>query len=171
MNKQYLMVKEFHQRFGHLVADHPTPLTDEQRRQRYWFMYEELQEFLNSSSVVDQADAMIDLIYFALGTMVNMGVEPERLFEIVHEANMSKFWQDGQPRWDKETGKVMKPPTWVDPYAQLHAEIHQQAIYADVAEIVCDPELPQKVLYPTAWRMLTVIILTAVFIILFLIGR
>lgn len=169
MNKQYLMVKEFHQRFGHLVADHPTPLTDEQRRQRYWFMYEELQEFLNSSSVVDQADAMIDLIYFALGTMVNMGVEPERIFEIVHEANMSKFWQDGQPRWHEESGKVMKPPTWVDPYHKLQAEIHQQGIYADVAEMVCDPELPGMVLHYV--RVVSVVILTVVVIILFFIGR
>ena len=126
MNQQWLMVKEFHQRFDHLVNDAPTLLTDEQRRERYWFMYEELQEFLNSSSVVDQADAMIDLIYFALGTLVNMGVEPDGLFDIVHEANMSKLWPDGKPRWREGDGKVLKPPTWVDPAPLLQAEIERQ---------------------------------------------
>lgn len=131
MNEQWRMVKEFHQRFGHLVNDAPTPLTDEQRRERYWFMYEELQEFLSSSSVSDQADAMIDLIYFALGTLVNMGVTPEHLFAIVHQANMSKLWPDGKPRWREEDGKVLKPPGWVSPDEAILAEIERQRGGAD----------------------------------------
>lgn len=170
MNKQYLMVKEFHQRFGHLVAEHPTALTAEQRRQRYWFMHEENTEFLNAETLVDQADAIIDMIYFGLGTLVNMGVAPERLFEIVHEANMSKLWPDGQPRWHEESGKVLKPPTWTDPYPKLYAEIHQQMIYADVAEAVCDPELPQKILYPAAFRLALTALIIVIFIVLFFIG-
>ena len=34
---------------------------------------------------------MIDLMYFALGTMVEMGLEAEELFDIVQSANMAKL--------------------------------------------------------------------------------
>ena len=61
-------------------------------------MREEVDEFVESTNVVDQADAMIDLIYFALGTLVEMGVRPAPLFDIVHNANMQKLWPDGAPR-------------------------------------------------------------------------
>lgn len=88
-------------------------------------MQEEVEEFLEAEDVVDQADAMIDLIYFALGTLVEMGVKPEPLFRIVHEANMKKLWPDGKPHYN-EDGKTVKPPGWTDPYPALQAEIERQ---------------------------------------------
>ena len=57
-------------------------------------MLEEINEFLDAvkeQDIVEQADAMIDTIYFALGTLVEMGVQPEQLFDIVQHANMSKL--------------------------------------------------------------------------------
>ena len=83
-------------------------------------------EFLAARSVPDQADAMIDLIYFAVGTLVEMGVRPETLFDIVHAANMTKLWPDGKPRF-REDGKTVKPPAWVDPHDALREEIERQA--------------------------------------------
>lgn len=143
MNQQWLMVKEFHTRFGHLVNDEPTAMTPEQRRERYWFMHEENNEFLNAETVVEQADAMIDLIYFALGTLVNMGVQPDEPFRIVHEANMSKLWPDGKPRWREGDGKVLKPPTWVDPAPLLQAEIERQIN----AAASCDPDWNNPIIW------------------------
>jgi predicted HAD superfamily Cof-like phosphohydrolase len=70
---------------------------------------------------------MIDLIYLALGTMVELGVKPESLFQIVQDANMSKLWPDGKPRINPETNKVMKPPTFVRPEPLLEAEIGRQS--------------------------------------------
>jgi predicted HAD superfamily Cof-like phosphohydrolase len=61
-----------------------------------------------------------------LGTLVEMGVQPEALFEIVHEANMSKLWPDGKVHVRESDGKVVKPPTWQDPYPLLAAAITQQ---------------------------------------------
>ena len=43
-------------------------------------MNEEVAEFLVAEDIYEQADAMIDLMYFALGTMVEMGLEPDELF-------------------------------------------------------------------------------------------
>jgi len=68
---------------------------------------------------------MVDLIYFALGTLVEMGVRPGRLFDIVHEANMKKLWPDGKVHY-AEDGKVIKHPSWQPPEPQLMREIDRQ---------------------------------------------
>jgi predicted HAD superfamily Cof-like phosphohydrolase len=85
-------------------------------------MLEEIDEFIESDNITDQADAMIDLIYFALGTLVEMGVKPQKLFDIVHEANMTKLWEDGKPRYNSD-GKTIKPPGWQDPFKKLEDAI------------------------------------------------
>lgn len=118
-------VREFHRAFGHPVADSPVNLTDERAITRSGWMLEELEEFTTAETVVDRADAMIDLIYFALGTLVEMGVRPGRLFEIVQAANMAKLHADGKPRY-RADNKVIKPEGWVAPEPQIAAEIERQ---------------------------------------------
>jgi predicted HAD superfamily Cof-like phosphohydrolase len=88
-------------------------------------MREELDEFLAAGNIYEQADAMIDLIYFALGTLVEMGIKPDEIFEIVHNANMSKLWPDGTPRY-KDDGKTLKPPDWQDPEPLLRKAIDRK---------------------------------------------
>jgi len=88
-------------------------------------MREELEEFRNATSIHDQADAMVDLMYFALGTLVEMGVQPGRLFDIVHDANMKKLWPDGKVHYAPD-GKVIKHPSWQPPEPQLMQEIQRQ---------------------------------------------
>jgi len=127
MNKQYEMVTEFQTKMEQPVADKPTDMKFARREQRFNYMAEELDEFISARTVVDQADAMIDLIYLAIGTMVELGVKPEALFEIVHNANMSKLWPDGKVHKDPITDKVVKPPTFVRPEPLLEAEIDRQS--------------------------------------------
>lgn len=96
MNKEYEEVKKFQKAFGHPYSDKPILLTYERALKRYKWMLEEINEFLEASKdqdIVEQADAMIDTMYFALGTLVEMGVKPDKLFYIVQEANMSNFFQ------------------------------------------------------------------------------
>lgn len=125
MDEPYGQVKEFHLRFSHPIASTPTKLTPERADKRAAWMDEELREFRGAHDVTDQADAMIDLIYFALGSLVEMGVNPSPLFAIVQAANMSKLWEDGKPRYHPD-GKIAKPPTWQDPAPLLAAEIARQ---------------------------------------------
>ncbi|WP_078392031.1 hypothetical protein [Shouchella patagoniensis] len=125
MNKQYEQVADFQRKMLQPVLRQPTRLDEDRRNERYEYMIEELDEFLTASGVVDQADAMIDLMYLALGTMVEMGVKPEQLFNIVHEANMSKLWEDGKPRLN-EMGKIIKPPHFIAPEPLLYEEIMKQ---------------------------------------------
>ena len=127
MNKEFQEVRQFHQAFGHPISDVPVSLTVERAQKRYAWMLEEINEFLDAvrvQDVVEQADAMIDTIYFALGTLVEMGVQPDVLFRIVQHANMSKLWPDGQPHYN-EMGKVIKPKGWEDPHPKLQQAVQE----------------------------------------------
>ena len=127
MNKEYYEVKKFHQVFGLPYSDVPVPLTLERAKKRYSWILEEINEFVDASEkqdLVEQADAMIDTIYFALGTLVEMGIEPDELFSIVQNANMSKLWPDGKPHYNN-IGKVIKPEGWEDPHQKLVVAIQK----------------------------------------------
>lgn len=125
MNKEWAMVKDFQEKFGHPYKETPTIMDADRAKKRYNWMLEEINEFLEAEDIVEQADAMIDVMYFALGTLVEMGIEPDTLFEIVHTANMTKLWEDGKPHYGLD-GKTIKPKSWEDPHPKLEAEIERQ---------------------------------------------
>jgi predicted HAD superfamily Cof-like phosphohydrolase len=127
LDHAYEQVKEFQKAFNHPVKGTPTFMEEDRAMKRSKWMIEEIDEFLEAEDVNEQADAMIDLIYFALGTLVEIGVKPQALMDIVQDANMSKLWEDGNPRYN-ELGKVIKPEGWQDPYNKLQAEIEKQSI-------------------------------------------
>ncbi|WP_209020081.1 HAD family hydrolase [Jeotgalibacillus proteolyticus] len=137
MNQSFNKVKEFQEIMQQPVADQPTALLPERVAERYGFMREELNEFAMSDKLVDQVDGIIDLLYLAIGTLVEMGVRPEELFNIVHEANMSKLWEDGKPRFDVNNGgKIIKPPSFVRPEPLLEQEIQRQKeVYEDALQL------------------------------------
>lgn len=124
-NQMYYMVKEFQKAFGHPWSDKPRMLTEEEVAGRYKWTLEELNELVDAKTIYDQADALTDALYFILGGFAMMGIEPFNLLEIVHNANMSKLWEDGKPRY-KEDGKVKKPEGWVAPEPLLQKEIERQ---------------------------------------------
>ena len=123
MNKEWEAVKLFHEKFGHPVPENPAMIEKKRALSRGTWMLEEVAEFLSAEDIYEQADAMIDLMYFALGTMVEMGIEPEEIFNIVQKANMDKLWADGKPRYNEKDGKVIKPDNWVDPKPKIKNHI------------------------------------------------
>lgn len=54
-----------------------------------------------------------------------MGIRPDELFNIVHEANMNKLWEDGEPHYAMD-GKTIKPANWEDPHVKLEVAIKKQ---------------------------------------------
>ncbi|MGY3777765.1 pyrophosphohydrolase domain-containing protein [Isobaculum melis] len=79
--------------------------------------------------LVGQVDALTDTNYFVYGSFVLMGVNPDPLFQIVHQANMGKLFPDGKPHYREGDGKVIKPDNWEADYApepKLHAEVARQ---------------------------------------------
>ena len=123
MKKEWNDVREFHEKFGHPVAERPVMIDKRRTLSRAKWMQEEVAEFLIADDIYEQADAMIDLMYFALGTMVEMGLEADELFAIVQQANMAKLWPDGKPHYNPKDGKVIKPEGWEDPAPKIKAYI------------------------------------------------
>lgn len=78
-------------------------------------MYEELNEFTvanNCSNVGEALDAMIDLIYFALGRCYEMGItieQFEKCWNVVQEKNMAKKRGTKNRGTDQD---AMKPEGW-----------------------------------------------------------
>lgn len=120
-----MKLKNFNRLFDIHIRKIPITLPLERAKKRYAWMLEEINEFLEASEkqdIVKQADAMIDTIYFALGTLVEIAIEPDELFYIVQNANMSKLWPDGKQHYN-EMGKVIKPKGWEDPHKKLELTI------------------------------------------------
>ena len=119
MKKAQEKVKQFHIKFNHPVADKILAMPPARADLRAKWMDEEIGEFLAATTITDQADAMADLIYFALGTMVEIGVDIENVFNIVHTANMEKSASvNGE--------KVKKPNEWIPPETKIYQEILEQ---------------------------------------------
>lgn len=125
LSKAQAQVREFHQAFGHPVADFPKQMSSERREKRYNWMKEELDEFKSAEDLVDQADAIADIIYLALGTAVELGIDIAPIVDIVHEANMRKLGPDGKPIY-RPDGKIGKPEGWVPPEPLIKQEIKRQ---------------------------------------------
>ena len=123
MKKEWNDVREFHEKWGPPRAETPRHFQQSRVLSRGKWMNEEVAEFLVAEDIYEQADAMIDLIYFALGTMVEMGLEPDELFDIVQKANMAKLWPDGKPHYNPKDNKVLKPEGWEDPAPRIRAWI------------------------------------------------
>lgn len=115
INVAWGKVKQMHQSFGHPVSDTPVMLSAERLATRFNWVREELQEATDATTLVDQVDGHIDAIYFLIGNLVEMGVRPQALFDIVQDANMGKLWEDGKPRFHPD-GKIKKPDGWLETY-------------------------------------------------------
>lgn len=124
LNDIWRVVRDFHLAFGLPTTEPPQLLATPRTGERSKWMREELHEFESAATIPEQADAMVDLIYLAIGTLVEMGVPPGRVFELVHSSNLGKRWADGTVRLDRE-GKVLKPPAWSSPNVEIEAYVRQ----------------------------------------------
>jgi predicted HAD superfamily Cof-like phosphohydrolase len=125
MMKQQEQVKTFQLAFNHPVASKPTFMDKYRAEARMNWVKEEVDEFLEADNVIDQADALVDALYFILGSAVEIGVDLEPVFDIVQKANMAKLWADGKPHF-RTDGKVIKPEGWQAPEPQIQAEVERQ---------------------------------------------
>lgn len=136
VNKMHEDVAKFHEKFDLLRHTKPGRLTKRKLQERIEFMQEELNEFKAAAGLnfvpaqvgtfggpeiwinkgpqdlVQQADALVDLVYVALGTAVMMGLPWQALWDDVQRANMAKV------RGATHRGHavdVKKPKDWIPP--------------------------------------------------------
>lgn len=119
MSTNFDDVKAFHEKFGVPVGSSPHRFySKEDFLFRYGFMSEELFEFLTAHERDDlpgMADALIDLVYVAMGTAVWLGLPWQELWDEVQRANMSKVPAEKMPDGARHSFDVRKPPGWEPP--------------------------------------------------------
>ena len=115
INGAYELVKSFQKMAGQPIREFPQFLSRQRCNIRCKWMREEIEEFENSNTVYEQADAIMDLLYYAIGALVEMGVKPDELFLLVHEYNVKKIIGK---RCDDD-GKIMKPCGWQHPDKEI----------------------------------------------------
>ncbi len=100
---------------GMKIPDKPVLLAYERQQFAINFLREEINEFEHAwdiGSVTEAADAMIDLVYVALGRLLEMGVPPGPIFDEVHHANMRKHKGENKRGTDVDAAK---PEGWRGP--------------------------------------------------------
>jgi len=114
-------VQLFHRKFRLEMSTTPSLLPPDLLEFRNTFMSEELEEFIKAHSKGDlagAADALIDLVYVAMGTAALMGLPWEPLWREVQEANMRKVKVPRPGADPTQRGgiyDVVKPPSWEPP--------------------------------------------------------
>lgn len=123
VNVDMLMdIAAFHTKFEIPRPATPSLLPAEDMGFRLSFLFEEMQELVDAyegDNLEEQFDALIDLVYVALGTAWMLGVPFGEGWARVHNANMKKVrcTDEFDPR-SKRMHKldVVKPEGWEPPY-------------------------------------------------------
>lgn len=118
-------VREFTKACNDTLPKHPQKMTVEGVAFIRKMVNDEMDELEESQTVTEQADALVDAIYYICDFAVRNGVNLDPLFEIVHRANMQKVVNGKVIR--REDGKILKPEGWEDPAPKLNAEMARQA--------------------------------------------
>lgn len=112
-------IKHFHEKFGLAYNSGPRQLPEDLQNFRIKFLDEELNEY--KEAVIDgnlskQFDALIDLVYVAIGTAYLQGLPFNKGWEIVHHANMQKRRAERINESTRQSAfDVVKPEGWKAP--------------------------------------------------------
>ena len=115
MSTHFEDIQKMYRQFGLLVYDSPGHLTRRKLQERLECLQEELDEFrqaCNTQNLYEQADALIDLVVFALGTAVMLGLPWQALWDDVLRANLTKARGVGKRGHAVD---LVKPSDWVPP--------------------------------------------------------
>ena len=125
MEKGYVeTVKEFTSACTDDLPIRPIRLTPKSIQFITEMVNDELEELAEATTLREQADALVDAIYYICDCAVKHGLDLDPVFEIVHGANMSKL-VDGKPI-KREDGKILKPKGWEDPDTLIAYELDKQ---------------------------------------------
>ena len=134
MKTLFDLVGEFHRKFDlpHAGETAPRLLSEQEAKFRFTFLMEETTELFEAHAegdIAGCADALVDLVYVALGTAHMMGVPFDDVFAEVQRANMTK--QRAQSADESKRGSaldVIKPKGWVGPDVVSCLARHQSAV-------------------------------------------
>lgn len=109
-------IRDFHNRFG-LIYDGPPRMLDKKMSDfRSMFMAEELAEYIEAKTLEKKLDALVDLVYVAMGTAYLHGCNFDEAWRRVQEANMKKRRATSEEQSKRNsTLDVVKPEGWTPP--------------------------------------------------------
>lgn len=133
----YERVREFHEAFGHPVADEPAVPADDRVRLRLALILEEATELADAmgfyteglkseinyllthgpvleGDLIGIADALGDLDYVVNGAALEHGIPLPEVTAEIHRSNMTKLGPDGKPIY-REDGKILKGEDYEPP--------------------------------------------------------
>ena len=109
-------IEEFHKRYNLDYRGYSRHLSSEEKEFRARCLLEEVQEYIQAKTLTEELDAIIDLIYFALGTSYRHGFDFYDGWKEVHRANMSKVRVKKKRDSKRNFGlDVIKPKGWKPP--------------------------------------------------------
>jgi len=135
MNENILSrdLRLFHSKFGLHYDGPPRFLPEELSKLRIVQLHEEVNEYedaVKNKDLHGQFDALIDMIYFAVGTIGVHGFPFQEGWDRVQAANMAKVRATCAA--DSKRGSasdVVKPPGWTPP---------------DLSDLICTPQHPSR---------------------------
>ena len=138
------LVKAMHAKFGLANTGKPWHLEPHEKAFRVKALQEELDEYNLANTLVDEYDALLDLIVFAVGTLDRQGLPLLEGFEKVMKANMAKeVGQNGEKRGGFKRDLV-KPKGWVGPEAELKQIIDRVELVAPSSDGTIQPGFAPK---------------------------
>lgn len=109
----------FHKKFELHNPNKPSKLEMEMLLYRINFMLEELNEYIAAShnnNLEEAFDALIDLVYVALGTAYLHGFPFNEGWKLVHDANMQKIKTPHKDLSKRSSVfDIIKPDGWIKP--------------------------------------------------------
>lgn len=112
-------IRKFHEKFSLTYSGPPRDLPNDLSMFRIKFLNEEVDEYDEASADEDRArqlDALVDIVYVALGTAYLHGFDFAEAWRRVHEANMQKVRAASASESTRNsTHDVVKPPGWKAP--------------------------------------------------------
>lgn len=111
----YKLVRMMHDKFGIETPPEPRSLETAVMVGRFEMMLEELVELMRAhraGDLAEEADALVDLVVFAMGTAVLMGLPWDDVFGEVMRANLAKERGVGKRRNGLD---LVKPEGWTPP--------------------------------------------------------
>lgn len=109
-------LNQFLSKMGYIIPNGPTDLSRTHKELRDALLKEEILEYLGAEDKEEEFDALIDIIYVAVGTCVLTGYDLEEGWRRVHEANMMK--ERVSTVSESKRGSIMdvkKPKGWKKP--------------------------------------------------------
>lgn len=127
LNEAVNLIREFQKKADQPIANQPCKMSEEQVIKRIKWIKKELEELKNAQNEYEQADALIDALYYLLGGFVDMGINPDELFKIVHRSNMKKVANPTRIKKDSDN-RILKPHGFLHPDEKIQQEINKQKL-------------------------------------------